>query len=74
MHPGTWESGYENLLLGKVYATAQRAVANGTIETWRKEYRAYLKWRTSNPGKPAEDFMRQLADRKRSYRKKSARS
>jgi len=38
VHPGTWETGYENLLLGKIYATAQRAVAPGTVETWRKEY------------------------------------
>jgi hypothetical protein len=38
--------GYANLLLGKLYANAQRNVAAGTINTWRKEYRAYLKWRT----------------------------
>jgi hypothetical protein len=69
LHPGTWESGYENLLLGKLYANTRRNVAPGTINTWRKEYRAYLKWQRTNPSKKAEDFGLELQERKRSYRK-----
>ena len=69
VHPGTWGSGYPNLLLGKLYANTQRNVAPGTINTWRKEYRAYLKWQESNPSKHAEDFCLELQKRKRGYRK-----
>lgn len=70
MHPGTWEPGYANLLLGKLYAETQRNVAAATINTWRKEYRAYLKWEHDNPTKTADDFSLELQDRKRSYRKR----
>jgi len=69
VHPGTWGSGYPNLLLGKLYANTRRNLAPGTINTWRKEYRAYLKWQQSNPSKDAEDFCLELQKRKRSYRK-----
>jgi hypothetical protein len=69
LHPGTWGSGYANLILGKLYANTQRSVAPGTINTWRKEYRAYLKWRGKNPSKNPEDFCLELQDRKRNYRK-----
>ncbi len=69
LRPGTWESGYANLLLGKLYANTLRDVAPGTINTWRKEYRAYLKWAEENPSKKAEDFCLELIQRKRSYRK-----
>ena len=68
-HPGTWEPGYANLLLGKLYANALRNVASGTVNTWRKEYRAYLKWQEKNASKTAEDFGVQLQDVKRSYRR-----
>lgn len=69
LHPGTWESGYENLLLGKLYATARRNVAAGTINTWRKEYRAYLRWQKENPQRTADGFLEELQKRKSSYRK-----
>ncbi len=69
VRPGTWGSGYSNLLLGKLYASTRRNVAPGTINTWRKEYRAYMKWRGKNPSKSPEDFCLELQDRKRSYRK-----
>jgi len=69
LHPGTWGPGYPNLLIGKLYAIARRATAPGTVNTWRKEYRAYLKWQQSNPSKDAEDFCLELQKRKRSYRK-----
>ena len=69
LHPGMWEPGYANLLLGKLYATNRRSVAPGTINTWRKEYRAYLKWQKENPSKTADDFMLELQQRKRDYRK-----
>jgi hypothetical protein len=69
LHPGTWESGYSNLLLGKLYADTRRNLAPGTVNTWRKEYRAYLQWQEKNPSKKAEDFCRELQERKRSYRK-----
>jgi hypothetical protein len=69
LHPGTWESGHANLLLGKLYADTRRNLAPGTVNTWRKEYRAYLKWQEKTPSKKAEDFCRELQERKRSYRK-----
>jgi hypothetical protein len=69
LRPGTWGLGYANLVLGKLYARTQRNVAPGTINTWRKEYRAYLKWRGKNSSKSPEDFCLELQDRKRSYRK-----
>lgn len=69
LHPGRWESGYANLLFGKLYADAQRNVAPGTINTWRKEYRAYRRWQETNPSKKAEEFGLELQERKRSYRK-----
>jgi hypothetical protein len=69
LHPGTWEPGYANLLLGKLYAKVRRAVAAGTINTWRKDYRAYLKWQKKNPSKTAEDFNLELQQLKRSYRR-----
>jgi hypothetical protein len=69
VHPGTWGSGYPNLLLGKLYASTRRNLASGTINTWRKEYRAFLKWKENNPSKDAEDFCLELQERKRSYRK-----
>ena len=68
-HPGTWEPGYVNLLLGKLYATARREVAPGTINTWRKEYRKYQKWQSKNPSKTAEVFSLETIQIKRSYRK-----
>lgn len=68
-HPGTWESGYPNLLLGKLYADTRRSLAPGTVNTWRKEYRAYLRWQETNPSKKAEDFGLELQERKRGYRK-----
>ncbi len=68
-HPGTWGPGYANLLLGKLYANAGRNVAPGTVNTWRKEYRAYLKWQEKNPSKKAEDFCLELKNLKHSYRK-----
>ena len=49
--------------------TIRRNVAPGTINTWRKEYRAYLKWQKKNPSKTAEDFILELQRRKRDYRK-----
>ncbi|HKW16429.1 MAG TPA: hypothetical protein VJO35_02860 [Terriglobales bacterium] len=70
LHPGRWEPGYTNLLLGKLYATARRDVAPATINTWRKEYRAYLKWQKENPSKAANDFVLELQHRKRNYRTK----
>jgi hypothetical protein len=69
MHPSTWDTGYENLLLGKLYAETRRAVAAATINTWRKEYRAYVRWKRDNPAKPAGDFLLELQARKRGYRK-----
>lgn len=69
LHPSMWEPGYANLLLGKLYATTRRSVAPGTINTWRKEYRAYLRWQKKNPSKTAEDFNLELQGRKRDYRK-----
>jgi hypothetical protein len=69
LHPSIWEPGYANLLLGKLYATTRRSVAPGTINTWRKEYREYLKWQQKNPSKTAEDFGLELQRRKRGYRK-----
>jgi hypothetical protein len=69
LHPGRWESGYPNLFLGKLYADTQRNLAPGTINTWRKEYRAYLKWQKKNPSKTPEDFNLDLQRRKRGYRK-----
>jgi len=69
LHPGTWESGYANLLLGKLYADTRRNLAASTVNTWRKEYRAYLKWQAKNPSKIAEDFSVELQRHKRSYRK-----
>jgi hypothetical protein len=69
VHPGTWEGGYANLLLGKLYATTRRDVAPGTINTWRKEYRAYLKWQNENSSRTADDFILELQQRKRDYRK-----
>jgi hypothetical protein len=69
LRPGMWEPGYANLLLGKLYATNRRNVAPGTINTWRKEYRAYLNWQTKNPSKTAADFTLDLQVRKRDYRK-----
>jgi hypothetical protein len=69
LRPGMWEPGYTNLLLGKLYATTRRDVAPGTINTWRKEYRAYLKWQKENPSKTADDFILVLQQRKRDYRK-----
>lgn len=71
LHPGTWELGYANLLLGKLYATNRRCVAPGTINTWRKEYRAYLKWQKENPSKTSNHFILELQQRKRDYRKGS---
>ena len=56
LRPGMWEPGYVNLLLGKLYATTRRSVAPGTINTWRKDYRAYLKWQKGNPSNTAKDF------------------
>jgi transposase-like protein len=70
MHPGTWESGYANLLLGKLYADTRHSVAAATIDTWRKEYRAYLKWEHKNPTRTAGDFFLELKARKLSYRKR----
>lgn len=72
LHPGMWEPGYANLLLGKLYATNRRDVAPGTINTWRKDYRAYLKWQSENPSKTADDFILELQQRKRAYRKSHA--
>lgn len=69
LHPGTWEPGYANLLLGKLYANVRRAVAPGTVNTWRKEYRAYLKWQGKNPSKTPGDFGIEMRRVKRSYRK-----
>jgi hypothetical protein len=69
LHPGTWGSGYANLLLGKLYADTRRNRAPGTVNTWRKEYRAYLKWQAKNPLKTAVDFSIELQRHKRSYRK-----
>jgi len=66
--PGTWGPGYSNLLLGKLYADARRNLAPGTVNTWRKEYRAYLKWHSQYPSKTAEEFAAELQERKRSYR------
>jgi hypothetical protein len=71
LHPGTWESGYENLLLGKLYSSGSRNLSAGTINTWRKEYRAYLRWQKENPLKAAGDFVMELRNRKGSYRKSS---
>ena len=71
MHPGTWESGYANLLLGKLYADTRHPLAAATINTWRKEYRAYLKWEHNNPAKTADAFLLELQTRKQSYRKRS---
>lgn len=69
LHPGTWESGYANLFLGKLYADTRRNLAPGTINTWRKEYRAYLKWQERNPSRDAHEFSLELQRRKRGYRK-----
>lgn len=69
-HPGTWGHGYTNLLLGKLYAETRRDVAAATIDTWRKEYRACVKWEHDNPAKPADAFLLELQARKRSYRKR----
>jgi len=73
LHPGTWGPGYANLLLGKLYADNRRNLAAGTINNWRKDYRAYLKWKEQNPTKDAREFIRELEQRKRSYRKNHAR-
>jgi len=69
LHPGTWGPGYANLLLGKLYANTHRNVAPGTVNTWRKEYRAYLKWQEKNPSRKAEDFCLDMKNLKRGYRK-----
>ena len=69
VQPGTWGSGYANLLLGKLYANTRRSVAPGTVNTWRKEYRAYLRWQENNPSKTADDFSLERQQLKRSYRK-----
>jgi len=69
LHPGTWEPGYINLLLGKLYADTRRARAAGTINNWRKEYRAYLRWQENNPSKTANDLSLERQQLKRSYRK-----
>jgi hypothetical protein len=69
MHPGTWGFGYANLLLGKLYANGRRDVAPGTANTWRKEYRAYLRWQKENPSKTAENFSLELQKVKTGYRK-----
>jgi hypothetical protein len=69
LHPGTWGFGYANLLLGKLYAYNQRHVAPGTINTWRKEYRAYLRWKAKNPLKTPDDSGKELQLLKQSYRK-----
>jgi hypothetical protein len=68
LHPGMWELGYENLLLGKLYATARRAVAPGTVNNWRKEYRAYARWLETNPSKTADEFVLEIRQRNRRYR------
>jgi len=68
LRPGTWEPGYANLLLGKLYANTRRNVAPGTVNTWRKEYRAYLRWKAKNPLKPPDDFGKELQRLKQSYR------
>ena len=71
LRPATWEPGYANLLLGKLYADTQRSLAPGTINTWRKEYRAYLRWREENPGMAASEFLAELKERKLRYRTSS---
>lgn len=67
--PGTWEPGYNNLLLGKIYATARGPRSGGTINNWRKEYRAYRRWQEKNPYASPDKFMKELQQRKRKYRK-----
>ena len=71
LHPGTWGFGYANLLLGKLYANGRRDVAPGTVNTWRKEYRAYLRWQKENPSKTAENFSLELQKVKSGYRKQA---
>jgi len=69
MRPGTWETGYANLLLGKIFANGSRSVAPGTVNNWLKDYRAYLRWKESNPSKAPEAFLQDLRARNRRYRK-----
>jgi hypothetical protein len=69
LHPGTWEPGYTNLLLGKLFADTKRDVSPGTINNWRKDYRSFVKWGQKNPSKTTDDFLLELQDRQRSYRK-----
>lgn len=69
LRPGTWETGYVNLLLGKVFANGSRPVAPGTVNNWLKDYRAYLRWKVTNPSDAPEDFLHKLRDRNRRYRK-----
>jgi len=70
-HPGTWGPGYANLLLGKVYARAGRNISGETINTWRKDYRAYVRWQKDNPLKTPDDFVRGLRAVRRGYRTSS---
>jgi hypothetical protein len=69
LRPGMWETGYVNLLLGKLFANGSRPVAPGTVNNWLKDYRAYLRWKESNPSNAPEDFLHKLRTRNRGYRK-----
>jgi len=69
LRPGTWGTGYVNLLLGKLFANGNRPVAPGTVNNWLKDYRAYLRWQESNPSKAPEAFLQNLRARNRRYRK-----
>ena len=67
-HPGMWEPGYENLLLGKIHARRGQIIAAETVNTWRKEYRAYARWQKQNPSKTPDDFVSELRIVKKGYR------
>lgn len=73
-HPGMWEPGYDNLLLGKIYPTSRGPRNGGTINNWRKDYRAYQRWQTRNPNEAPEKFIAELEQRKRNYRKSTSES
>jgi hypothetical protein len=68
-HPGTWEPGYANLLLGKLYSNRKGNLAPATVNTWRKEYRAFRRWQEKNPAKSPNDFLIELKGRQSEYRK-----